>query len=290
MFRLWPLRAEPIVIKQALNRLKVQKEWLADPARAHHEALILALLYLFLGSKHVPMLLLEDTEHHIIAMTSAPEEATNWKHDMLTRRVFDRGVARKCGELLGKIQSFPIDASMPQDLHDKSFFHQLRVDAYILHLVPQFPALSETLTELAADLMAAKSCITHADFTPKNILVGPQGPIILDYEVAHYGHPAFDPASIVNHLYLKSRALPEHSAELMQLAEDFLEGYLSVVPGAALPPKFWTVLGALALARIHGKSPVEYLTDAHTKASVTRAGIALIEGQIQSAGQLWQRA
>jgi 5-methylthioribose kinase len=287
VFRLWPATMPPIVIKQALAQLRVEKEWLADPARSHHEAILLRLLNPVLGDNHVPRLLLDDEHEHIIAMTSAAPEATNWKQDMLDRNRFDKSVAATCGSLLGRIQEIPLDSAVPQTLYDKTFFRQLRVDAYVLHVANQFPALEPLLSELAEDLMTAKSCITHADFTPKNILVGKEGPVILDFEVAHVGHPAFDPASIVNHLFLKSRAMPRFSSDLLDLAHAFLSSYLQELRDHALPRKFWIVLGALALARVHGKSLAEYITNTDMKAVITDKGSALVREEIRSLDALW---
>jgi len=43
----------------------------------------------------------------------------------------------------------------------------------------------------------------HGDVSPKNILVGPKGPVLLDAECAWFGEPAFDLAFCLNHLLLK---------------------------------------------------------------------------------------
>ena len=44
-----------------------------------------------------------------------------------------------------------------------------------------------------------------ATFSPKNLLVPPDGDVLLvDHEVAHWGHPAFDVSFVTNHLCLKA--------------------------------------------------------------------------------------
>ena len=48
-----------------------------------------------------------------------------------------------------------------------------------------------------------KLALVHGDVSPKNILVGPDGPVFLDAECAWYGDPAFDLAFCLNHLLLK---------------------------------------------------------------------------------------
>ena len=47
------------------------------------------------------------------------------------------------------------------------------------------------------------AALVHGDVSPKNILVGPAGPVFLDAECAWYGDPAFDLAFCLNHLLLK---------------------------------------------------------------------------------------
>ncbi|MGI8908584.1 MAG: phosphotransferase family protein [Candidatus Sumerlaeaceae bacterium] len=273
-FRLWPHVGEPVVIKQALPQLRVEKEWFSDPARAHREALMLQLLHAELGPDHVPKLLFEDRGQAIVVMSSAPLDSENWKVQLLAGHL-DMKVAEQVGRLLARMQKIPGDV-VPEDLRDKTFFYQLRVDAYVLFIAAQHPEYATELRRLAAELMSATDSLTHADYTPKNLLVSQGRVIILDFEVGHIGHPAFDVASIANHLYLKSVRLPERSADYLKLIEVYLGGYLNEL-SADLPRDFWPVLGALMLARVLGKSPVEYL-DERGKKVVVETGARLLNG------------
>ena len=47
------------------------------------------------------------------------------------------------------------------------------------------------------------AALVHGDVSPKNILIGPNGPVFLDAECAWFGDPAFDLAFCLNHLLLK---------------------------------------------------------------------------------------
>jgi hypothetical protein len=100
--------------------------------------------------------------------------------------------------------------------------------------------------------------------------------VILDYEVGHIGHPAFDVASVANHLFLKSVHLRDRRADFLQLIDDYLNGYLNQL-GRELPRDFWPTLGALMLARVLGKSPAEYLND-QDKPVVVATGARLLAG------------
>jgi hypothetical protein len=86
--------------------------------------------------------------------------------------------------------------------------------------------------------------------------------VLLDAECAWYGDPAFDIAFCLNHFLLKAVFLPQHQGELLQAFQTMVTSYLGEVRferRAELEQRAACLLPALALARIDGKSPVEYL-------------------------------
>src|SRR5262249_39554609 len=101
------------------------------------------------------------------------------------------------------------------------------------------------------------------DFSPKNILIGPHGPVIVDAECAWYGDPAFDLAFVLNHLLLKGAWQPQwrwrYAQDFAALSHAYL-AHVSWEAPSALEARTAALLPALMLARIDGKSPVEYLT------------------------------
>jgi thiamine kinase-like enzyme len=105
--------------------------------------------------------------------------------------------------------------------------------------------------------------LVHGDFSPKNILLGPDGPVILDAECAWYGDPAFDLAFVLNHLLLKQVWRPALAAALGDMYAALVAAYRAHVawePAEALDARTAALLPGLLLARVDGKSPVEYLT------------------------------
>jgi Ser/Thr protein kinase RdoA (MazF antagonist) len=107
--------------------------------------------------------------------------------------------------------------------------------------------------------------LVHGDLSPKNILVAKDDghPVILDAECAWYGDPAFDAAFCLNHLILKAVHLPVHAGALKESAARFLAAWLAHFDNEsakALTARTAALLPCLMLARVDGKSPVEYLT------------------------------
>ncbi|MBM3524771.1 MAG: aminoglycoside phosphotransferase family protein, partial [Alphaproteobacteria bacterium] len=124
-----------------------------------------------------------------------------------------------------------------------------------------------------------KRALVHGDVSPKNILVGPRGPIFLDAECAWYGDPAFDPAFCLNHMLLKGVWRPARALDYLQLFDTLAASYLDGVrwePRAKIEARIAALLPGLFLARVDGKSPVEYITTDADRDKVRRVARALI--------------
>src|SRR5258706_15623986 len=105
--------------------------------------------------------------------------------------------------------------------------------------------------------------LVHGDISPKNILIGPAGPVFLEAECAWYGDPAFDLAFCLNHLMLKCLWTPRSASDFLDCFDAMYAAYSAGVtwePPAILEARAAALLPALFLARVDGKSPVEYLT------------------------------
>lgn len=248
VFRLYANRG-PIVIKQAHERFAVKEEWLVDPRRNIIEVQFQRLASRALGIEHVPGVLDVDEENFAYTMVSAPLDAENWKTKLLAGDIRPE-LGRQCSELLTKLHAMPA----PDFLGDKALFYQQRIEPYLEFTAKRHPDVANELAAVSERLMVRSEAVTHGDFTPKNFLVTAGNLILLDYEVVHIGWPEFDIASLVNHLTLKMFHLPAHREALCDAAEEFL--------GTLNPRDGWLqCLGALMLARVDGKSPVEYLRE-----------------------------
>jgi hypothetical protein len=103
--------------------------------------------------------------------------------------------------------------------------------------------------------------------------------VFLDAECAWYGDPAFDLAFCLNHMLLKCLWTPRAAAGFLASFDALAESYLSRVawePRAEIEARAARLLPGLFLARVDGKSPVEYLTDTADKGRVRRVARPMI--------------
>ena len=117
---------------------------------------------------------------------------------------------------------------------------------------------------------------------PENEVGNANPVLLLDFEVVHWGDPAFDLAFCVNHLLIKSMVNTHVQAAYFQAVTALLRGYrdaLATQEWDELEAETRLQLGCLMLARIDGKSPVEYITDEPTKETVRRVSLAILHDQ-----------
>jgi 5-methylthioribose kinase len=264
------------VIKQALRQLRVEAAWFSRPERSGIEArCAVALSELVPGS--VPEVVAIVPERSTFVMRSAPPGTETWK-DRLLRGEVSLEVAEAVGRMLGRIHATSARrGSLAAEFADTSFFDELRIDPYLRFVAAATADLAPALDEVAGELLAPGACLVHGDFSPKNLLVTPDGHVLLvDHEVAHWGHPAFDVAFVTNHLCLKAvRFRAEGRAPAyLEAATTVLDAYAAEVGGLELGIGRFAArtTGALMLARVDGKSPVEYLTDERDRAVVRSLG------------------
>lgn len=258
---------ESFVLKQALPKLRVQVNWECDPRRAHREALALRVLERFAPAGAITPLRFEDEEHHLLAMAAVPQPHENWKTLLLAGQV-DLGHARQFGGLLGRVhrESARHLAELPEELRDRSFFEALRIEPYYAFTATRNPVAAPFYSTLIAETRTQQVALVHGDYSPKNILVHRDRLVLLDHEVAHIGDPAFDVGFALTHLLSKALHLPARREALLGAAGVFWETWRQAAGEVAeavgvRPQAARHTLGCL-LARVDGRSPLEYLAPA----------------------------
>lgn len=278
VFRLDTSRG-PVCVKRALAKLKVAADWRAPVERSHYEVAWLRTAAPFAGAG-VPQVLYDDPAAHLFVM-SFYDPATHpvWKGELAAGRV-EPAVAGQVGALLASIHAgcagvTPVARAFPTT----PLFEDLRLDPYLREAGRRNPDLAARLEALADRTAATRISLVHGDVSPKNILCGPSGPVLLDAECAWYGDPAFDLAFCATHLLLKTVWKPAHAAAYLASLAELQAAYLRRVgweDPAALAGRACELTAAILLARVDGKSPVEYLTDAADRDFVRRAARGLL--------------
>lgn len=270
---------EAWVLKQALAKLRVAVDWFGDPMRIHREAAGLRWLARLAPPGATTPLIFEDHQHHLLAMRAVPPRHDNWKTLLLAGRL-EAGHVAQFGRLLGTIHRAAAGcAEVAAAFDDRSFFASLRLEPYYGYAAGRVPPAAGFLDDLVAETLAERATLVHGDFSPKNILLHDGTLVLLDHEVIHYGDPAFDLGFSLAHLLSKAHHLADHRAAFAGAADDYWSSYRRTVGDAP-----WAVglearavrhtLGCL-LARVAGRSPLEYLSDA-ARARQRAAVVALM--------------
>ena len=252
-----------ICIKRALSRLKVAAEWNAPVERNAFEADYLRVAGEAVPGA-VPALFGQDLETGSLAMAFLdPADHPVWKAELHAGRA-DPAFAAAVADRLVRIHAATAgDAAIAARFPTDAIFHAIRLEPYLLATARAHPDRAGVLEAIAAETAATKRVLVHGDVSPKNILVGPAGPVILDAECAWYGDPAFDLAFCLNHLLLKCLWTPSAAAGFLACFDALATLYLGGVTWEArdeLERRAARLLPGLLLARVDGKSPVEYLT------------------------------
>ena len=255
-------RRGPLCVKQALPALKVASEWLAPQDRSHAEVAWMREVAAR-WPQAVPVLLAEDPGSYCFAMSwLPPQDYPVWKALLRDGRA-ELATATQVATLVASIHAGTAgNASLAERFAFDSNFFDLRLDPYFGAAARAHPDCAPLLRQLSADTAARKLALVHGDISPKNILVGPAGPVILDAECAWYGDPAFDAAFCLCHLLAKCLWQPAHRAHYLAAWDAFCTAYLDGVTWEAreaIAGRIALLLAAILLARVDGKSPLEYL-------------------------------
>ncbi|RED17349.1 phosphotransferase family protein [Parasphingopyxis lamellibrachiae] len=272
------LKGGAVCVKQALPQLRVAADWRVSPDRSHVEAMWLREA----GRLGVPAptVLFEEPENHFFVMTFFPEETHHVWKARLAQGHADPDFAAAVGKVLALMHNGTANSrEIATDFDNGALFEALRIDPFILHCARRHPDHADRLVTLAERTRGERRALVHGDFSPKNILCGPEGPVILDAECATYGDPAFDLAFCATHLLLKSLWQFQAFDALTMDAAVFVSSYLEaradvdVATAEATARHAVDLMAALMLARVDGKSPVEYLDQA-AQAKARRTALA----------------
>lgn len=253
-----------ICVKRALAKLKVADNWEAPVSRNAYEVAWMQTVHAIVPGS-VPEVLYHDPDAGLFAMSYLPPEtAPLWKAQLRDGIALTESAAA-VGATLGRIHTATsVDPTIPAKFETDDIFHAIRLEPYLLATAARCPDVAHRLNELVEITASNKVALVHGDVSPKNILIGPAGPIFLDAECAWFGDPAFDLAFCLNHLLLKCLWTPSARTDFKSCFAALCTAYedaTAKMQDRDIPRRTAHLLAGLFLARIDGKSPVEYITD-----------------------------
>lgn len=251
-------------LKFALAKLKVKEDWYAPVDRNRTEYTWLKIASEILSDNAVATYGRSDRLNGFAMKFISGPGNYLWKDRLLEGRI-DRSEARAVGRNIGLVHSASAKPGFDRSgLENGKDFFSLRIEPYLLFSARSHPRHAETLERIARRLGSEGSILIHGDASPKNIIFRPTGPVILDAECATMGDASFDPAFCMNHLILKAIHMPGVAEAMLAGAKELWSAYAAEIDWDApgdIEARTAELLPALMLARIDGKSPVEYLSE-----------------------------
>src|SRR5580704_3313804 len=255
----------PIVVKRALERLKVEADWRANPNRSHIEVRALRAAATLLGPDRVPSVLWEDQATHAFAMTMADPALHNWKKSLLAGDI-DLRTAKSVGRALGELHlRSSTNLELATEFADLENFRELRVEPFFVRVAEKIPDIALSIQQVVETMAGRRTVLVHGDYSPKNMLANGERLTLLDFEVAHWGDPAFDLGFCAAHLILKAWRQGADAAAFLRALDTFSSSYEAVRGSQAIDSHLTRLTACLLLARIDGDSPVDYLASLNSE-------------------------
>jgi aminoglycoside phosphotransferase (APT) family kinase protein len=287
------LSTGPICVKRALAKLRVAADWHAPVERNRYEARWMQRANAAAPGTAPQLLGLDEKSGALAMQFLPPDNHPLWKTQLRDGDA-DPAFAAQVASSLARIHAATAaDPTTPADFPTDQIFYDIRLEPYLVATAHAYPDVAPQLTDLVATTQANKRALVHGDVSPKNILRGPAGPVFLDAECAWWGDPAFDLAFCLNHLLLKSVWTPSATTGFLACFDALATTYRAQIdwePPADLEARAAHLLPGMFLARVDGKSPVEYITAEADKARVRRTARALLAApvdQLSDVRQAW---
>jgi 5-methylthioribose kinase len=269
-------QGENVVLKQVREQLNVADPWHCSVERIWREIEVLRQCEQMLGGQRlwapftvvVPCFLFDDRANYLYAMSAAPPDHVVWKNELLSG-LARAEIASACGSALGTLHGRSWhDASVVSRFNDRQFFEDLRIDPYYRQVARVLPEFSAEINRLIDSVWYERHCLVHGDFSPKNLLVHDNRLTLIDFEVGHYGDPAFDLGFFLTHLVFKAFYHAPAHAPFLHLIDVFWDNYSATLIPFLSASEFESLISrsvqnfaGCTLARLAGKSKLDYVND-----------------------------
>lgn len=288
------LASGAICVKRALAKLRVETDWFVPVERNAYEVCWYETAA-GIEPDAVPGVIGHDPQSGLFAMAFLePARYWQWKAELRAGRA-DPRVAAEVGRRLARIHSATADrADVSGRFSTDRIFHAIRLEPYLEATAVRHPDLGDVLFGLSRRTAETRRALVHGDVSPKNILIGPAGPVFIDAECAWYGDPVFDIAFCLKHMLLKCLWVPEFSSDFLACYDALSDAWLAGIdwePREAAERRAASLLPGLFLGRVDGRSPVEYLTREDDRNRVRRVARALLIApprQLRQVADAWR--
>lgn len=274
-------------VKRALSKLKVAADWYAPVERNRFEVAWYEVANRFVPGSAPAVIAIDDAAMLFVMDYLDPGNHELWKKKLSEGRA-DPVDAATAGRRLAAIHAASVnDPGVADRFPLNSIFQEIRLEPYLEATAGKHRDLRDVLFGLSRRTAATRTAMIHGDVSPKNILIGPDGPVFLDAECACIGDPAFDLAFCLNHFLLKCLWVPKSATAFLACFDAMASAYLEGVvweAAAELEARAATLLPGLLLARVDGKSPVEYVTEDAQKDRVRRCARRLLSCPVATLG------
>lgn len=280
-----------ICVKRALAKLRVTADWHAPVERNRYEARWMQRANAAVRGAVPELLGLDEASGALAMQFLPPDQYKLWKTQLRDGDTVPAFAAQVAEALIGIHAATAADAGVAAEFPTDRIFYDIRLEPYLVATARVHTDLAARLHDLVATTQANRRALVHGDVSPKNILQGPSGPVFLDAECAWWGDPAFDLAFCLNHLLLKCLWRPSATSGFLACFDALAAAYISGVnwePRASLEARAAHLLPGLFLARVDGKSPVEYITQETDMNRVRRTARALLAHPVETLGEVRQ--
>jgi aminoglycoside phosphotransferase (APT) family kinase protein len=283
------LAGGPVCVKRALAKLRVAADWHAPVERNRYESRWMQRANAAVPGAAPALLGLDEASGALAMQFLPPHDHPLWKTQLRDGDADPAFAAQVAGRLARIHAATAADPAIAADFPTDRIFYDIRLEPYLVATAGAHPDRAARLNQLVATTQANRRALVHGDVSPKNILRGPDGPVFLDAECAWWGDPAFDLAFCLNHLLLKCLWTPTAAAGFIACFDALADSYRAAIdwePPADLEARAAHLLPGLLLARVDGKSPVEYITADADKNRVRRTAHALLAAPVDRLDQV----
>ncbi len=198
--------SQTLIVRQSLGKLPRFPHISLNPRRTQTEYKAIRRFRLLSGSRSVPVPILYDKENSILVFRSAPEGARLLTADLLRGNVDDEGKPE--GAQVDRLdgRSRFVRKALEREFSDRTAFEKLKIGLYseAMRGAETRATVRSALDHIISETLSRRIALVHGDTNPKNILIFNATFMLIDYELAHYGDPAFDVSNLLAHYLLSA--------------------------------------------------------------------------------------